>query len=78
MEYEQVLKEDWEVNVRTDMWNTMNVTQLGIQQGLILDKLNVLRQMPASPTVLQLQSALNFAMDDVEKLITNAQAPTRN
>jgi hypothetical protein len=78
MEYEQIKKEDWEVNIRTDLWDTMNVTQLGTQQGLILDKLNILRQMPAGQTVLQLLSALNFAMDDVERLIAAQQATSRN
>lgn len=71
MEYKTIHKEDWEVNIRSDMWNQMNSFQLGTQLELILDKISLLRQLSSNPITLNLINALNMAMDDVNMLITN-------
>lgn len=63
-------KEDWEENIRTDLWNTMTTFQLNIQRDLIATKINTLYKMPINdPTVQGLLTALNHANTQLNQLI---------
>lgn len=62
-------QEDWEINIRSDMWLTMGISQLSIQQELVLDKLAKLATMAQSPTIRDLECALKMALDDLNNLI---------
>jgi len=62
--------EDWEINIRSDMWTTMNISQLIVQQELVLNNLGLLSTLQASnPTVLNLHCALKMALEDLNLLI---------
>lgn len=63
-------KEDWEENIRTDLWSNMTTHQLNIQRDLIASKINTLYKMPVSdPTVQGLLAALNRANTYIAELI---------
>ena len=61
--------EDWKVNIRTDLWNTMTVHQLNIQRELILDKIVILSTMTNTQTIFDLQSALQQALIQLNGLV---------
>ena len=62
--------EDWEENIRTDLWNTMTQYQLNVQRDLIANKIGTLYKMPINdPTVQGLLSALNKANVYINELI---------
>lgn len=63
--------EDWKVNIRTDLWNTMTVHQLNIQRELILDKIVLLSTMTNTQTIFDLQSALQQALIQLNGLVDN-------
>lgn len=73
MEEDDQKIEDWKVNVRSDLWNTMNMSQLSIQQEIVLNKLSLLSTMHQSLTVVSIQSALALALGDLNKLLNNNQ-----
>lgn len=62
-------QEDWKVNIRTDLWNTMTVHQLNVQRELILDKIVILSTMTNTQTVFDIQSALQQALIQLNGLV---------
>lgn len=63
-------KEDWEENIRTDLWPNMTPYQLNIQRDIIATKISTLYKMPINdPTVQGLLAALNRANTYVNELI---------
>ena len=72
---EIIPKEDWEENIRSDLWANMTPHQLNIQRDLISNKITTLYKMPTSdPTVQGLLAALNKANTYVNDLINYRQA----
>lgn len=62
--------EDWESNIRADMWTTMTASQLCKQQDLVIDKIVKLNMLPSTdPSVRDLLGALHIAKDDLTYLI---------
>lgn len=63
-----------EVDIRSDMWPTMTVTQLARQQDIVITKISTLASMMgpiAGPSLLQLYNALQIALADLSALIDN-------
>lgn len=68
--------EDWQVNIRSDMWNNMNTHQLNIQLELVVTKISLLLTLPAAdPTVQSMRFALQKALDYLTDLINNKTEP---
>ena len=61
--------EDWEISIRTDMWNTMDVHQLNVQRELIIDKITLLYSTSITPTTQNIINALNKAMASLNELV---------
>lgn len=65
-------KEDWEENIRTDLWPTMSIQQLNVQRDLVVSKISLLYTMSiGDPTVRNLLGALQIAIKDLNDLIDN-------
>lgn len=63
-----------ETMIRTDLWNTMSAGELARQQDLLITKMSTLQLMigaNVSPTILSMQQALQYGLDDVRRLIEN-------
>jgi hypothetical protein len=68
--------EDCHINIRSDMWPTMNTHQLNIQLELVVTKISVLLTMsPNDPTVQTMRFALQKALDYLTDLINNKTEP---
>jgi hypothetical protein len=64
--------EDWQVNIRSDLWPTMNTYQLNIQLEIVITKISVLLSMSATdPTAQTMRIALQRARDYLTDLINN-------
>lgn len=65
---------DPEIQVRTDLWGTMQLPQLITQRELLMDRLASLLKIvgPAvSPTVLNMYNAMQMGLSDINQLIDN-------
>ncbi|MGZ5485212.1 MAG: hypothetical protein ACXWFB_04780 [Nitrososphaeraceae archaeon] len=69
MENTNNTKEDWTNNIRSDLWNTMDVSQLNIQRELIINKISTLQSIQLNQTVLHLMKALHIGLEDLNALI---------
>jgi hypothetical protein len=69
-------QEDWQINIRSDMWPTMSTHQLNIQLEIVVTKISVLLSMPSNdPTVQTMRFALQKALDYLTDLINNKTDP---
>jgi hypothetical protein len=71
---------DPSLQVRTDMWSTMSTSQLTRQRELMLDKLSKLQSMMggvANPTILNMYSALQMGMQDLNNIIDHKMSQRR-
>jgi hypothetical protein len=65
-----IMYEETEENqIRADKWHEMDIGNLNHQRDLIMDKLNMLRSITATVTILNIIHALTMALDDVEQLL---------
>ncbi len=65
-------QEDWEINIRTDMWHNMSVHQLNVQRELIITKISTLMDFGTShETARNILIALQRAHDHLNNLIDN-------
>lgn len=62
-------KEDWNDNIRSDLWGNMNTQQLGVQRDLVINKIALMNKLPMDPTVNSILTALNMAYDDLNTLL---------
>lgn len=70
--------EDWQVNIRSDMWNNMSTHQLNIQLELVVTKISLLLTLPSTdPTVQSMRFALQKALDYLTDLINNKTEPSK-
>lgn len=70
--------DDWQVNVRSDMWNDMNMHQLNTQLELILTKISLLGSMPVNdPTVQSIGIALQRAVDYLTVCMNSKVEPNK-
>lgn len=63
---------DPEVEIRSDLWPKMSVSQLARQQEIVIDRLNKLYSMMGSigtPSMRMMYNSLQVAMQDLSKLI---------
>lgn len=68
---QSIQKESWEIDIRTDLWHTMNSHQLTIQQDLILHKLVTLSKLgPTHPVARDITIALQRALEQLNNIIT--------
>jgi hypothetical protein len=61
-----------ETEIRTDLWNTMNVQELSNQRDLIITKLTLVGSMisgNATPSILGLYKVFQQALEDINRLI---------
>jgi hypothetical protein len=64
-------QEDCEKNVRTDLWSSMSMHQLSVQQELVLDKLALLASIPQTQTIIDITAALKMGYEDLCYLMNN-------
>jgi hypothetical protein len=60
------------LNIRSDLWLTMGVSQLTRQQELVIDKISKMHTMMgirASQSLIDIYSALQVALKDLNALI---------
>lgn len=60
--------------IRSDLWSTMDISQLTQQQDLVITKISTMHRMlgpSASPTMYNLYAALQVALQDLNQLIDN-------
>jgi len=71
-------QEDWEVNIRTDLWHEMSSHQLNIQRELIITKISTLYKMGIShPTARDILLALQRAHEHINTLIDKNMDPKK-
>lgn len=62
-----------EKEIRTDLWNSMTLSELYEQQALLTTKLmtvsNMIDGASAAPSILSIYSALQMGLDDITKMI---------
>jgi hypothetical protein len=71
-----ISENDPSVQVRTDLWNTMNSSQLNRQRELLLDKLSKIQSImigTATPSILNIYNAIQLGLDDITTLIDRKQ-----
>ena len=71
---------DPSIQVRTDLWSTMNTAQLNRQREMLLDKINKVQSImgaSANPSLINLYSALQMGLKDVTRIIDYKQAQKR-
>jgi hypothetical protein len=57
-------------DIRTDLWGTMNSSQLSAQRDLIITKIALLQSMGTqNPSIRGLMVALHTALNDINSLI---------
>lgn len=62
--------EDWEINIRSDLWSSMDISQLNIQRELILQKIILLYKLgSANQTARDILIALQRAQEQLNALI---------
>lgn len=70
--------ENWEVEIRTDLWNEMTSQQLNIQRDLIITKISLLYQFGAShQTAHDMLIILQRALEHITTLIDNHIDPSK-
>lgn len=72
-----VPENDPSIQVRTDLWSTMNMSQLTNQRELMLDHISNLQTIMggnANPSILNMYSALQLGLKDLNKLIDDKYA----
>ena len=65
---------DPEIQIRTDLWGTMQLPQLISQRELLMDRLSSLLKIvgpSVSPTVLNMYNAMQMGLSDINYLIDN-------
>lgn len=63
---------DAQTNIRSDMWNSMTLSQLATQQELVITKISRLYSMTgfsANPSINNIYAALQVALTDLNQLI---------
>ncbi len=58
-----------EDEIRTDLWLSMDINELNNQRDLILTKISLLSQLTSTQTVINIHSALQHALQDINQLI---------
>lgn len=69
---QQVDENDPSVQVRSDLWSKMTLSQLNKQRELLLDKsikIQSIMGAQANPSLLAMYSAVQRGMDDINQLI---------
>jgi hypothetical protein len=72
---------DPSIQVRTDLWSTMNMTQLNRQRELLLDKISKVQSImgaSANPSLINMYGALQMGLKDLNKLIDDKYAQKIN
>lgn len=70
--------EDWEINIRTDLWHTMDSHQLNIQRDLLVTKISLLYEFGTShQTARDMMLILQRALEHINKLIDNNIDPKK-
>jgi hypothetical protein len=75
-----VPENDPSIQVRTDLWSTMNTGQLNRQRELMLDHLSKLQSIMggnANPSILNMYSALQLGLKDLNKIIDDKYAQSK-
>lgn len=55
--------------IRSDLWNDMDVSELNNQKDLILEKLSLLSTITATQSIINMSQALQLGMQDIDKII---------
>lgn len=72
-----VPENDPSTQVRTDLWGTMNTSQLNRQRELMLDHISKLQSIMggnANPSILNMYKALQMGLEDLNKIIDDKYA----
>lgn len=70
--------EDWQINIRSDLWPNMSTHELNTQLELVITKISVLARLPSTdPTVQSIGLALQRALDYLTQLINQKTEPTK-
>lgn len=67
-----VPENDPSIQIRTDLWPTMSISQLNRQRELMLDNISKLQSMVDShgnPSIRNMYAALQVGLQDLNKLI---------
>lgn len=63
------------IELRSDLWLQMPVSDLCKQRDLVIDKINLVVDMAAisgqSPTIMMMHGSLQHALNDLNRLIDN-------
>ena len=75
-----VPENDPSIQIRTDLWSTMNVSQLTRQREIMLDHITKIQSIMgaiANPSLINMNAALQVGLQDLNKLIDDKYAQKR-
>ena len=68
--------EDWEKNIRTDLWHEMTVNQLNIQRDLVVEKISLLHKYGIShQTAYDILCVLQRSLEHLNERIDHKMDP---
>ena len=74
---QEVSENDPSVQVRTDLWGSMTMIQLTKQRDMMVNHISRLQSIMggnANPTILNMYSALQLGLEDLNQIIDNKYA----